>query len=44
MRQTTSVGISWQQGREEDDEDVEWVWLGRSYIAPPMQQMRFTVA
>ena len=23
MRQTTSVGISWQQSREEDDEDME---------------------
>ena len=27
MRQTTSVGICWQQGREEDGVDVERVRL-----------------
>ena len=27
MMLTTSVGICWQQGREEGGEDVEWVWL-----------------
>ena len=26
MRWTTTVGICWQQGREEGGEDVEWVW------------------
>ena len=26
-RQTTSVGICCQQGREEDGEDMDWVWL-----------------
>ena len=27
MRWTTTVGICWQQGREEGGEDVEWMWL-----------------
>ena len=44
MRQTTSVEICWQQGREDGGEDVEWVWLCGRCVAPPIQKMRLSVA
>ena len=44
MRQTTSVEICWRQGREDGDEDVEWVWLCGRCVAPPIQKMRLSVA
>lgn len=43
MRQTTTVGICWQQDREEGGEDVEWVWLCGGCVAPPIQEMRSAV-
>ena len=43
MRQTTSVGIYWQQGREEGSDDVELVWLFEGYIVPPIQEIRLAV-
>ena len=43
MRQTTAVGSCWQQGREEGDQDVEWVWLCGGCVAPPIQEMRLAV-
>ena len=36
--QTTSVRIYWQQGQEEGDKDVEWVWLCGGCVAPPIQE------
>ena len=44
MWQTTTIGIFWQQGREEGDEDVEWVWLSGGCVSPPTQEMRLAVA
>ena len=43
MMLTTSVGICWQQGREEGGENVEWVWLCRGFIAPHVQEMWIAV-
>ena len=43
MRWTTTVGICWQQGREEGGEDVEWVWLCGGCVAPPIQEIRSAV-
>ena len=39
----TTVGICWQQGREEGGEDVEWVWLCGGCVAPPIQEIRLAV-
>ena len=44
MRQTTAVGICWQQSREEGGEDVEWVCLCGRCVVPPIQEMRLAVA
>ena len=44
MRQTTAVGSGRQQGGEEGDEGVEWVWLCGGCVAPPIQEMRLAVA
>ena len=41
MRQTTSIRICWQQGREEGGEDLEWAWLCEQCVAP---EMRLAVA
>ena len=43
MRQTTAVGICWQQGRGEGGEDVELVWLYGGCVAPPIEDMRLAV-
>ena len=43
-RQTTSVGICCQQGREEDGEDMDWVWLCDGCVTPPIQEMGLAVA
>ena len=43
MMWTTTVGICWQQGREEGGEDVEWVWLCGGCAAPPIQDIRSAV-
>ena len=43
MRQTTSVEICWQQGREEGSKDVEWLWLFGGCVVPPIQEMRLAV-
>ena len=44
MRQTTSVEICWQQGREEGSKDVEWVWLFGGCVVSPIQEMRLAVS
>ena len=44
MSRTTSVGICWQQSREEGGENVEWVWLCEGCVAPPIHKMRLAVA
>ena len=46
MRQHQSmrvVDLGWQQGQEEGEEGVLWVWLYGGGVAPPIQEMRSAV-
>ena len=38
----TTVGVCWQQGREEGGEDVEWVCCVED-VSPPIQEIRLAV-
>ena len=40
MRQITPVGRYWQQGREEGNENMEWVSFSEGCVAPSIQEMR----
>ena len=38
--EATTVGICWQQGREEGGEDVECVWLCGGCVAPLIREIK----